>query len=362
MKKILIIKMWAIGDILMATPMLTAIRASEPDAHIAWLVDSNNASLLTGHPLIDELIVVDSGAWRRLRRRGKLIAWAQRTNQIRAPLRRRRFDAVINCQAEEWWSALLSPAPLRIGVFAQPSLAATRVFYHHAIPKPRGLHNTDHFLKATSLLGFPPAGKRLILGESAVDRDYLGGFASRNDLRAGQRVMVLAPFSTAENRSLAPDLAVALVGWLSRQFGARIVLTFKPDDAGRAGEIARRCPRDAVIAESTTLREYISLISRADLVISGDSSPMHLAAAFGVPYVALFGPTPVDERAPLVGPGIPLSKPLECAPCDKKGCVHPARYRCMRLIELADVQEAVTRVVLDIDIDRSRLPAATGRL
>ncbi|HEX5322177.1 MAG TPA: glycosyltransferase family 9 protein [Capsulimonadaceae bacterium] len=348
MKKILIIKMWAIGDILMATPILNAIRAAEPDAHIAWLVDIMHAEVLANHPLIDEVIALDSGSWRRLRRKGKLISWARRTKEIRKDLRARGFDSAINCQAQEWWSWFLAVAPARMGLFSWPKMPATRRLYTRAIPKPRlaGLHNTDHFLQATSALGYAPASKRMTIGETAEEKPFAADFWRSHGLDEGRLTVALAPFSTAQNRSLPTDLAARMADWLGEEYGAQIIVTCGPKEIDQARELAADCIKARmVVAEGTTLRQYIGLLRRSDLVIAGDSSPMHLAAALDVPYVALFGPTPADERAPLEGRGVVLKKPLPCAPCDLPTCSNAVFQQCMKLIELRDVQEAVRSLV-----------------
>lgn len=344
MKRILIIKMWAIGDILMATPMLNAIRAAEPDAHITWLVDVMHAEVLVNHPLIDEAIALDSGSWRRLRRQGKLIAWVRRTRELNADMKSRRFDAVINCQAQEWWSYFLCAAPIRVGLFAWPKMPARRLLYTHAIPKPRlaGLHNTDHFLQATSALGYSPTSKKMTIGESDDEEPFAADFWRTHGLIEGCLTVALAPFSTASNRSIPLEQASAMADWLADEFGAQIVVTCGQREAEEARALATICKRATVaVAAGTTLRQYIGLLRRSDLVIAGDSSPMHLAAAMDVSYVAIFGPTPADERAPLEGKGIVLRKPLPCAPCDLPTCTNKVFQQCMKLIELRDVQEAV---------------------
>ena len=119
-------------------------------------------------------------------------------------------------------------------------------------------------------------------------------------------------------------------------------MTGSPGDRDRAQAVVDKATRSSIVfAEGTGLREYISILRHADLVITGDSSPMHLAAALDVPYVTLFGPTPVDERAPLDGRGRVLVKPIPCSPCDLPTCSNKIFQECMKLIELADVQKAV---------------------
>jgi len=346
--------MWALGDVLMATPMLNAIRAKEPDAHITWVVDTFHAAVLENHPQIDELIALDSGQWRRLLRKVNLPGWIKRTRELNAQMRSRNFDAVINCQPEKWWTYFLCAAPVTVALFPSPTVPSSGRWYTHAIPKPKrvGLHNTDHFLQATSAIGVPPASKRLSIGQTSDEEPFFRDFADHHGLADNRPVVVLAPFSTADNRSLPPDFAARIADWLTVDLGAHVILTGGPGDADRARSVAESAKKSKVIvAIGTKLREYVSLLRHADLVVTGDSSPMHLAAALDVPYVTLFGPTPVDERAPLDGRGRVLVRPIPCAPCDLPTCSNRLFQECMTRIELADVQRAVRELIAEYGIN-----------
>jgi heptosyltransferase-1 len=341
MKNILIIKLWAIGDILMATPMLNAIKAADPLTRVTWIVDIVHADVLAGHPLIDELYVLDSGSWRRLLRKVRLPAWIKLTRELNREMRDRKFDAVINCQPDNWWTRYLCAAPVRVALFPSPTQPASRRFYTYSIPKPKGvgLHNTDHFLQATSSIGFPPAGKKMSVGETVDEAEFYAEFAAKTGLSADRSIVVLAPYSTADNRSIDREFAARIANWMADEMKAQVVVTGGPGDIGKAELLAKAA--NVIVAAGTTLRQYISILRHADLVVTVDSSPMHLAAALDIPYVVLFGPTPVDERAPLEGRGTVLVKPIPCAPCDLPTCSNKVFQQCIRFIELDDVKAAV---------------------
>src|SRR5688500_5642944 len=97
MKRALIVKMWALGDILMATPLIAALRGAHPDIRITWIVDESHGEILQGHPDIDELIVIHSGEWRRMLRNANYFGWLKRTTDFRREMAARNFDIAINC-------------------------------------------------------------------------------------------------------------------------------------------------------------------------------------------------------------------------------------------------------------------------
>ena len=345
---VLIIKLWALGDILMATPMLTALKNRYPGVRVTWIVDSVHGDLLQNHPLIDDLVVLDTGGWRRLLRKGNIWAWLSRTADLRRQMQARQFDAVINCHPDKWWTLALCAAPIRVGLYPSVRSSVSRHFYTDALPLPQSpsCHNTDHYLIATSALGCADSDKKMTLGQIPDESNVVQAFRQAHEIRSEELMIVLAPFSTAENRQWELERLAQVADWLRTAYEAQIVLPCGPGDVARAREIAALTRQTHIhLAESTTLRQYIGLLRSADLVICGDSSPMHIAAAVGTPYVALFGPTPLRERAPLVGRGLPLAKSLFCAPCDQSTCRNPIFRECMKLITVADVQEAVTSLL-----------------
>lgn len=348
MKRVLIIKLWALGDIVMATPMLAALRARYPNIHITWMVDTQHADLLLNHPGIDELIVLDTGSWRRLLRKGRLFSWLARSYSLHQEMARQDFSAVINCHPEKWWTLLLCAAPIRVGLYPSDTLPVTHRFYSISLRRPRNppVHNTDHYLLATQALGCADSDKALTLGETTDEASFLASCRQSGTLAGGRPLIVLAPFSTGENRVWESERLAGLADWLGVTYQAEIAMPVRRQDAADAASIVDQTKqRNIKLVPDTTLRQYMALIRAADLVICGDSSPMHIAAALRTPFIALFGPTPISERAPLVGTGLSLAKPLYCAPCDKNYCRNAIFRECMKLITLSDVQAAVTKLL-----------------
>jgi lipopolysaccharide heptosyltransferase I len=340
MKRVGIIKLWALGDIVMATPMLAALRAAHPDVEITWVVDEAHSEILRGHPGIDDLIVLHSGAWRRLLRRGNYPGWLKRSQELRTVMRERNLDAVINCHPDKWWTAILCAAPVRVGLYPSSHLPGTRRWYTHAIADPRPpIHATRHYLLATQALGCPDTSLRLTLGETPDEAEFLAAFTREYEIAPDVPLVVLAPFTTAENKCWEPERFAELADVLEDEWGARIVLPHSGKDETAARRIAAMA-RTPMLTARTTLRQYIGLLRRADLVVSGDTSAMHIAAALGTPFVALFGPTERARLAPLYvvdNNGAALAKPLPCAPCHSTRCTNPVFRKCMKLHTVADV-------------------------
>ncbi len=348
MKRILIIKLWALGDILMATPLLTALRAKWPDAQITWAADTQYAGILDSHPLLYEVMAVDTGRWRRRLRRGDLFGWTGEARRLHGAMAQRQFDIAVNFHPEKWWMRLLAVAPIRVGLFGSDKPVPTHRLYTHVVSESAGgaAHNTDRYLEIAKALGCPPAGRAMTLGETPDEASFWAGFCRARAIRRDRPVVVLAPFATTENRVWETDRLAQLAAWMQDDCAATVVLSAGPKDGAAARKIAALMPgRPPVIAEGLTLRQFVAVLRGADLVVCADSSPMHIAGALGKPYVALFGPTPVAGRAPLAGLGIALAKPLPCAPCDQSGCRNAVFRECLKRITTAEVQTAVLEML-----------------
>jgi heptosyltransferase-1 len=347
-KRILIIKLWALGDILMATPLLNALLARWPDAQITWVADSQYAGILESHPLLHALVSVDTGRWRRLLRQGKLVAWLAEARRLHKDMQARHFDIAVNFHPQKWWMRILAVAPIRVGLFGTNKRLPTRRLYTHSISESASgaAHNTHRYLEAAAALGCPPASKAMTLGETPDEAPFWDEFRRTQAIDKNQPIVVLAPFATTENRVWETDRLAQLIDWLQDDCGAGVIVSAGPKDHSAVCKIIELVKgKPPVIAEGLTLRQYVAVLRGADLIVCGDSSPMHIAGALGKPYVALFGPTPVAGRAPLAGPGIALAKPLPCAPCDQSGCRNPIFRECLKLITVADVQAAVSALL-----------------
>ena len=362
--------MWALGDVLMATSMLSAIRSQEPDTHVAWIVDSSHAALLDNHPLIDEVITVDSGAWRRLLRRGNLAGWLSTAVRLNRELRARRFDVVINCHPEKSWTAWLSAAPKRIALFHRPSSFLQKTPYTISVQRPVGSsrHFIDDYRAAVAAAGYASDATSTSLGETDDERQFAEEFLVTAGIDNKGLIAVLAPFTSMENKSIDVDACASIARWLVSERGAGVVITGGPGDTAQGNEIVQRAGVDGVVfAEGTTLRQYIGLLRRSDVVITADSSALHLAGALAKPYVALFGPTDPTKLAPSAIPGaMPaalgrhvapattlgrvLTNPIRCAPCELPTCANPIYKACLRGIAQSEIQEAIDLALASIPV------------
>ena len=328
-REILIIKPSSLGDIIDALPTVGAIRMRYPAARLSWLVKSEWAPVLKGHPFIDEVIAVPF-AWRAIPR-------------LIQAVRRRPFDLVVDLQGL-LRSALLGAAtgaPARIG-FAAAREGAPR-FYTDQVAVPEGtLHAVDRYREVARALGCDAS--RIDFG-IAISEDAAAGvnrLLAEAGLSPSDPYMVIHPTARWESKKWLPARFTELADWLILEKKIPIVFVGSKGEREEVERIVQKMKQPAInVAGKTTLPELAELIRGAQRFICNDSGPMHLAAAVGTPVVALFGPTDPRKIGPYGAGHKVIRKEVSCAGCRRNRCVRD--NECMRAISVEEVLQIIER-------------------
>ena len=327
-----------IGDVVLTTPAVAALRRQYPHAHITYVVEPAGAPIVAGNPHLDEVVVAP--------RRGG-IAGMLADVRLGWRLRRARYDLAIDFHGGPRASllTLMSGAPRRIGY----DVAGRRWMYTDVVGRPRELrrrHSVENqwdLIKALDVAAPTPAGNPVEMpvdraASASVDqRLAAAGVTSDEDL-AVIHVSASSPFRRWPLPSFVDTVAA-----LASRAGRRVIVTSGPSERGAATGIidgARaKLPavdRHRVLAcGDFSLGELRALLERSALFIGGDSGPLHIAATTRTPVVALFGPTLPERSLPWRDPSIGAiavdAGPLPCRPCHQRQCV-PGDFRCLTLI------------------------------
>jgi lipopolysaccharide heptosyltransferase II len=352
--RILIVKMWAIGDVLLATPLLRALKRGYPGCKITWLVDKRYADVLEGNPLIDEVIAFDSGNWRAAFRRGKIASYLRISNVLVRDLKDRKFDVAINLAGEKWWAVWFNIAPIKIGLFPRPRVGVMGRLYTRAIPRnlnPRQ-HNSHHYLLPAEELGIPgPYEERIVIGIHEPGAKAAAEFLNaRAGYDAKKPLIVLHPGASQESKRW-PAKSFAEVADLLRD-RYNIVITGSPSERPLAEEIASAMSSETppIISSGALsgILETGALVQKAVAVVTGDTSILHIASALGTPVVAIYGSTRPGDNAPLYGSHRLLyGENIPCAPCYQANCRFQGedRLRCLHTVTAEQVVSALNELL-----------------
>jgi heptosyltransferase-1 len=287
-RSIVVVKLTSIGDVLHGVPVAVALKRAFPEARIGWVVEGVSADVLAGHGAIDHLF--------RLPRRW--LTSSRAVLDLRRQLRWFGADVAIDLQGllKSGVATWLSGARMRIG-FARPvSRERAWAVYTHPV-KPAATHVVDRNGELLAPLGIRAAATDFAMPHWPVSQlrmqHYLGS------LRLPVPPVLLNPGAGWGSKRWPVERFAATARALHRRRNQTTIVVWAGDaERGMAEQIAADSFGAAVVAPPTTLQDLGELCRLARLMISGDTGPLHLAAAVGTPCVGLFGPVPAERNGP----------------------------------------------------------------
>lgn len=330
-RKILIVKPSSLGDVIHSLPFLSALHECFPVAKIHWVIAKGLEGILEGNPLVSKLWIIDKDRWKKV---GRIPGTISELGRLAGNLKSEDYDIVIDLQGL-MRSGLITKAtgaPVRIG-FAE-AREGSGLFYTHKVKGGRDIHAVDRYLKVVRALGCDIDEVRFPMP------------------------LIKEPEKVRQLRRAIGDYAVIVSGarwetkkWPPGQFAALAsMLGMKSVVVGSAADLAiskvieeQSRGRALSMAGETGLGDLIWLIRGAKIVITNDSGPMHIAAACGVPVVAVFGPTNPGRTGPYGRNNVIVRSSVQCSPCYKRRC---RDLRCMKEITAEQVYREAIRVLL----------------
>ncbi len=325
--KILIIKPGAIGDLLHITPVIRVLKALSPDAEITVMVSAKvTASLFAGNPLVKEVIIFNS--------KGEHRKWSAVFNLWRQ-LRGKKYDLVLNYQRSNvrGWALVTAALPCRVLVYHK-----TRGKVIHAI--------VDH-LRPLAPLGVDPytADQKLDFFPSTADEEFAERFVINNGL-TGKRLVLFNPGTSHECKCWPIERFAELGDRLIEKHGCQIIVVGSQAEAPLAESIRNGMRNRIIELCGCSLGELGALLERAEFLITGDTGPMHIAAAVGTRVLALYGPISPLRSGP-VGDGhrVVMHEELDCCPCNRFDCNNPVFRLCMEMIPVDEVEQVAAEML-----------------
>jgi heptosyltransferase-1 len=327
LKRILIIRSSAIGDVVFASPIAAALKRTYPHAHIAWLVEPGIDTLLRPNPHIDERILWPKAEWKALWRDGRRLEFLRRVRAFRAQLRERHFDVVLDLQGllKSGLLAWLTGAPRRVGL---GSREGSQWLMTEVVPRGGDIAriSSEYFYLAQQLgLDAGDFMPQLYLDPNAEAR-ALERLAA-NGLAPG-RYAVFAAFTTRPQKHWFADAWQTFAPMLQQQTGLTPLLLGGAADREAAAQLVHGAPNIVDLTGQTSLAETAALVRHASAVIGVDTGLTHMGIAFGRPTVAIFGSTcPYSVTGRNNARVIWLG--LSCSPCGRKPTCGGA-WTCLR--------------------------------
>lgn len=328
-KRVLLIKLRAIGDVVLATPALAEARCAWPEAEIDFLTEPACRQVLEGNPDVSEVLLHDPRAPLR-----KQVDFVRR-------IRARSYELVVDLfgNPRSAWLTLLSGARTRVGFAFRFRKMAYNV---RVAPRGHLVHEVEFNLDALRAMGVAVGNPRVHFPVPVAAKRYVEDFLASMGLSDALLVGLNNSGGWPAKRWV-PEKAAELARRLVEHEQAAVIVLWGPGEENQMRQVATMAGRGALLAPPTDLHQLAALLARLRLLVTTDSAPMHIAAAVGTHVVALFGPTNPLLQGPY-GPGhvVVRNERLSCLGCNRTRCDDG---RCMSELEVGTVYAACRKAL-----------------
>lgn len=344
-KRALAVRLDSMGDVLLTTPAIRAIKETMPEAEVTLLASPIGAEVGKLTPGIDHVIVYQApwmDVYQILPQDGERELLAIKV------LRERQFDGAIiftsyhQSPLPAAYMCYMAGIPLRHAatVDGAGSLLTTRHKYAVGV-----IHEVERGLELVGAIGFTTADKRIVLDIHADVYEQVSEMLAREGLSKSKPLAVVHPGCNFQARTYPWGSYVRVADLLARRLDCAVVFTGSKDETQLVERIRQWTNEPNIsLAGKTSVAQLAALIGSANVVVTNNTGPMHLAAAMGTPVVALFALTnPPPQWRPWMVPHRLLNRPVPCAYCYNRVC--PTGQECIASITPEEVVEAVASLL-----------------
>ena len=336
LKKILIIRLGAFGDVVRTIPAVDALKAVYPESSITWLVDEGSANILQGADCLDSVII--------LPRKGILHDLSGAVSAL-MKIRHQKFTCVLDFHGlfRSGLFAFLSGCRHRVG-FSKDHVREINHLFNNIYIDP-GTDNISRYQKNHFLVElfdvpskYTPPKISLMQGENEIIDEFIAS------LGGGQFVTVHPGTSyRGRYKRWYPERFAVISDFIVKKYNLSVILLFTEEEKIIVDEIISKSKEHLFLSPKINQRQLYYLISRSRLYIGLDSGSMHIASLSATPIVAIFGPSDVIHNKPAdYAPYRIVYCEVDCAPCRNRSC----RVRhCMDAVQTHDVIEAIQEMM-----------------
>lgn len=350
-KRILVLRLDLIGDLVLSLVLVRLLKRTYPDAEIDLLALPSSASVITDDPDVAEVIAYNPNVWRRPKALLQAKNWRE-ARALRSRLRGRKYDLAVSVFGP--WAALIAVASgaRRVVGFAQesyPGLLTDSVPGRHW-DEVDHVHEVDYCLRLAQAAGasIGPDDRIPTLNVSVGAQQEAAELLQHEGIDQNKPLIACHVSSNnGQSKRWPIPYWARLADRLIREDSYSLIFTGAPDDLPLIAAITQRMQEQTYynLAGKTSLSQLAAVLQKADLLITGDSGPMHIAGAVGTALIAIHGPTDPTLSGPVSPHATILRDPIWCSPCYKaKGAPADCRFyttQCMKNIPPEQVRTVV---------------------
>ena len=334
-KRILVVKLDHLGDVILATPVFSNLQHAYPNAELHALTGTWSRVVLERHPDVKKVLDYNSPAFCRTGQPTSL----KQALQLYQHLRLEKYDLIVELRGD-WrtiWFMFGRLAPHRL------SRAALQISNRLGFSRFSGTHETTRNLDVLRHAGIPISTQTAIFAITAADEKWTSNLLATHNIDAQSPLVAIHPGSPIPQKRWLPERYAELADWLIAQKRAQVLFVGVEDEVPIVTEIQGLMQSESMsIAGKTTLTQLASILHTCNVFIGNDSGPMHLAAAVGTQTIGLYGPGDPTRFAPAGAKCQTIRLKFDCPPCSGTTCRFGAEG-CMSQIQVNDVIQVLER-------------------
>ncbi|MCX5714330.1 MAG: lipopolysaccharide heptosyltransferase II, partial [Candidatus Omnitrophica bacterium] len=338
-KRILIARTDRIGDVVLSTPVIKAVREKYPSAYIAMMVSPYTKEIVEGNPYLDEVIIYDKDT--------KHKSW-RRTFEFARNLKKKRFDLalILHPTNRVHLVAFLAGIKRRIGYDRKLAFLLTdRVFHTKQYGQK---HELEYNLDLLKILDIVSSDKNIFVPVKPEAVQAVGELLRQEGVKEKDTLLAINPGASCPSKIWSAQRFAEVADRLVQEYGFKVLVISGPKDRALAQNLVTNMREKAIdLAGRLSLSQIAALLSRCSLFISNDSGPVHIGSAVGVPVISIFGRDqkglspkrwgPVGKRDRF------LHKPAGCIECLAHNCVQ--EFKCLQSITVDDVVQTAEAIL-----------------
>ncbi|MFA4983755.1 MAG: lipopolysaccharide heptosyltransferase II [Candidatus Omnitrophota bacterium] len=340
-KRILVVRTDRIGDVVLSTPVIRALRDSYPHAYIAMMVSAYAKDVVEGNPCLDEVIIYDKEA----EHKGWLGSFKFARN-----LKKKRFELalILHPANRAHLVTFIAGIPMRVGYDRKLGFLLSDKVKHlkHLGQK----HELEYNLDLLRYLGIEADDKKTFMPIKAESERWVENVLLKEGVKPADKLLALHPGASCPSKIWPSGRFAEVADKLSLKHGLKVIILGGPKDAVLAGRLAGQMRTKAFnLAAKTSVSQLASIIRRCRLFISNDSGPVHIASAVGTPVISIFGRSQEGLSPRRWGPlGLKdriLHTKVGCIECLAHNCTKD--FACLKAIGVDDVLAAADSILRD---------------
>ena len=338
-KRILIARTDRIGDVLLSTPVIKALRDKYPHSYIAMMVSAYARDIVEGNPYLDKVIIYDKEVLHK--------SWLS-SFRFAQGLKKNKFDlaVILHPTNRVHLVSFLAGIPKRVGYDRKLGFLLTDRIRH---TKQLGeKHELEYNLDLLRYLGIEPQGKNLFMPLKPESEKWVKELFRQEGIREADRLLAIHPAASCPSKIWPPERFAQTADKLAQNYGFKILVIAGPKDVKLAEALVKHLRSSVInLAGKTSITQLASLLKRCSLFISNDSGPVHIASAVGTPVISIFGRNQAGLSPRRWGPvGLKdkiLHKEAGCIECLAHNC--QKQFACLKAISVEDVVAAADSIL-----------------